>query len=41
MLYYSLDHPDSVQNLTVTMVPINEAGIGHSATFYESIKECK
>ena len=41
MLYYSLDYPDSVQNLTFTMIPINEAGIGQTTTFYESIKECK
>ena len=28
MLYYSIDLPDSVKNYTVTIVPINEVGIG-------------
>ena len=28
MLYYSIDHPDSDNNFTVTVVPINGAGPG-------------
>ena len=32
MLYYSIDHPDPDNNFTVTVVPINEVGLGESAS---------
>ena len=31
MLYYSIDHPDSDNNFTVAVVPINGAGPGEDA----------
>ena len=31
MLYYSIDHPDTDNNFTVTVVPINEVGSGEPA----------
>ena len=32
MLYYSIDYPDPDNNFTVTVVPINGAGLGEPAT---------
>ena len=32
MLYYSIDHPDPDNNFTVTVVPINGAGLGSAVT---------
>ena len=32
MLYYSIDHPDPDNNFTVTVVPINGAGLGQVET---------
>ena len=32
MLYYSIDHPDPDNNFTVTVVPINGAGLREDAT---------
>ena len=32
MLYYSIDHPDSENSFTVTVVPINEDGSGKNAS---------
>ena len=31
MLYYSIDHPDPDNNLTVTVIPINIVGAGEPA----------
>ena len=31
-LLYSIDHPDSENNFTVTVVPINEVGAGQLAS---------
>ena len=31
-LLYSIDHPDPENNFTVTVVPINEVGVGQPAT---------
>ena len=31
MLYYSIDHPDPDNNFTVTVIPINRAGLGEDA----------
>ena len=33
MLYYSIDHPDPDNNFTVTVVPINKAGLGEASSF--------
>ena len=33
MLYYSIDHPDTDNNFTVTVVPINGAGSGQASSF--------
>ena len=39
-LLYSIDHPDSENNFTVTVVPINEVGAGQPATLVFSLCKC-
>ena len=42
MLYYSIDHPDPDNNFTVTVVPINGAGLGQAMikAFLVSLSSC-
>ena len=40
MVYYSIDHPDPDNNFTVIVVPINEAGLGESASTTCEHKYC-
>ena len=39
-LLYSIDHPDSENNFSVTVVPINEVGAGQPATLVFSLCKC-